>query len=179
MSQIISITSETLQATLRSLLPSQQGFGEDLQASNVIIPVIDLTSTAEGSQTPAVLQQAINYTDAIPFDIANGGSTIVSTTGFFRVIGTAYSVYDAVQDNNAIFQLTDGSGFKTIYGLNLTGGASTEKAVAVPFDFVVFLPAGHSLSGSASDNGCRLLGNARQIATVNGTLTNPTGFQPQ
>lgn len=179
MSQVISITSEALQSTIRALLPSQQGFGDDLQASNVIVPVVDLTPTAEGSQTPAVLQQAVSYTDATSFDIANTTSTIVSTTGFFRVLGTAYAVYDAAGTNNAIFQLSDGSGTKTIYGLNLSGGASTEKAQAVAFDFVVFLPAGHSLSGSASDNGCRLLGNVRQIATVNGTLTTPTDFQPQ
>ena len=48
MAQLISITSEALQATIRRLLPSQQGFGEDLQASNVITPVIDVTPTAEG-----------------------------------------------------------------------------------------------------------------------------------
>ena len=59
MSQIIRITSEALQATVRRLLPSQQGFGEDLQASNVITPVIDLTPTAEGSQLPIDFARAL------------------------------------------------------------------------------------------------------------------------
>ena len=52
MAQIINITSEALQATIRRLLPSQQGFGEDLQATNVVQPIIDLTPTAEGTVLP-------------------------------------------------------------------------------------------------------------------------------
>ena len=51
MAQLISITSEALQATVRRLLPSQQGFGEDLQATTVVTPIIDLTPSAEGSET--------------------------------------------------------------------------------------------------------------------------------
>ena len=38
MPQITPITSEALQAKIRQLLPSQIGFGEDLQAQNVIVP---------------------------------------------------------------------------------------------------------------------------------------------
>ena len=41
------VTSEALQSTVRRLLPSQQGFGSDLEATNLIQPVIDLTPTAE------------------------------------------------------------------------------------------------------------------------------------
>ena len=42
MAEIIRITSEALQATIRRLLPSQTGFGDDLQATNLITPIIDL-----------------------------------------------------------------------------------------------------------------------------------------
>ena len=58
--EIITINSEQLEATVRDLLPSQAGFGSELQASNVITPIIDLTATAEGTTTPESLQQAIS-----------------------------------------------------------------------------------------------------------------------
>jgi len=59
--QIIRLTSEALQASIRRLLPSQQGFGLDLEATNVITPIIDLTPTAEGSELRQDLQSALAY----------------------------------------------------------------------------------------------------------------------
>jgi len=47
--EIITVNSEELQTQIRDLLPSQNGFGSELQASNVITPIIDLTAAAEGS----------------------------------------------------------------------------------------------------------------------------------
>ena len=47
---ISTVTSEALQLKLRQLLPSQQGFGTDLSASDTIIPVIDLTRAADRKQ---------------------------------------------------------------------------------------------------------------------------------
>ena len=61
MSQIIPIVSEALQATVRRLLPSQNGFGEDLQASNVIVPIVNLTPSAEGTE----LRSLILYLNAL------------------------------------------------------------------------------------------------------------------
>ena len=78
MAQIKSITSEALEATVRNLLPSQQGFGEDLQAQNVIVPIIDLTPTAEGSQLPTSLQQAYGFDDITSFNITNATTAIVN-----------------------------------------------------------------------------------------------------
>ena len=62
MPQLINVTSESLQATIRNLLPSQAGFSEDLTATNLIQPIIDLTPTAEGSILRAALQTAIDFT---------------------------------------------------------------------------------------------------------------------
>ena len=85
MAQLINITSEALQATVRRLLPSQQGFGEDLQAQNVITPIIDLTPTAEGSSVPVQLQEAF-FAGQASQSIRNGGTvTLVNTPGFWRV----------------------------------------------------------------------------------------------
>ena len=87
--QITRITSEALQATIRRLLPSQQGFGEDLQATNVITPIIDLTPTAEGSSVPESLQQALAYGSQTVFSQTNAGDVaIISTAGFYRITGS-------------------------------------------------------------------------------------------
>ena len=58
---ISTVTSEALQLKLRQLLPSQQGFGTDLSASDTIIPIIDLTEAAEGSDVRETLQTAIAF----------------------------------------------------------------------------------------------------------------------
>ena len=100
MAQITSVTSEALQARVRTLLPSQQGFGEDLQASNVIMPVIDLTETASGSTLATNLQTALCFANE-EFDVSNTTSTIVNDSGFFSVIGTVTSQNDA-----AVFDLS-------------------------------------------------------------------------
>ena len=76
MAQITNVTSEALQATLRRLLPSQQGFGEDLQASNVITPVIDLTASAEGSALPIELSTALAFGNTTAFSINAGTADV-------------------------------------------------------------------------------------------------------
>ena len=82
MTQIINITSEALQATIRRLLPSQQGFGEDLQASNVITPIIDLTPTAEGSVVRQDLQTALAFGSQTAFDVGGATTTLANSPGF-------------------------------------------------------------------------------------------------
>ena len=86
MAQIISITSEALQATVRRLLPSQRGFGEDLQATNVVTPIIDLTPSAQGADTPTDLRRALGFGSITSFDVANTTTTLVNTPGFFSVL---------------------------------------------------------------------------------------------
>ncbi len=178
MAQITSITSEALQATIRRLLPSQQGFGEDLQASNVITPIIDLTPSAEGSEVRADLQTALSFDSQTAFDVANAAPTLISTTGFYRVFGVA-TIGDATgSGDRARFILSDGSSNKDIWSIDVT--ATGDKAgYAVEFDFVVFLGAGESLKAATSRSAFVLAGSTRQIADINGVLVNPAGFTPQ
>lgn len=175
MSQIINITSEALQATIRRLLPSQQGFGEDLQASNVITPIIDLTPTAEGSQLPTFIQQALSFTDQTSFAVTNGSSTLVSTPGFYRIFGTATLRNRTGSTETVSFRLSDGLSTKNIWEFGVTGSADRLNA-ATQYDFTVFLQAGDTLSGNASSADGYLAGSTRQVATVNGELVNPSGF---
>ena len=56
--EVAQVTSNDLEAQIRSLLPSVSGFGSRLGAQNVIVPIVDLTPIAEGSGLPEYLQRA-------------------------------------------------------------------------------------------------------------------------
>ena len=178
MAQITSVTSELLQAKIRSLLPSQQGFGEDLQAQNVIVPVIDLTETAEGSSVRQDLQTALAFGSVTNFSVSNTTTVIVNTTGFYRVFG-ACTVGEASSSNRSgVIQLTDGATTKNIWGMRVTA-TSANVTTSLNFDFVTFLGAGESIKIYSSAVDIQFEGNTRQIADINGVLVNPLGFNPQ
>jgi hypothetical protein len=176
MAQIINITSEALQATIRRLLPSQQGFGEDLQATNVVTPIIDLTPTAEGSVLPTGLQEALNFEGATAVACQNNTQTLANSPGFYRVTGGVVILAQSGTAQSVRFFMTDGSTFKTLWEQELVAtGASTAPFTAVDFDKTFFLRAGDSLSVITSSVS-RFDGSVRQVATPNGTLVNPVGF---
>lgn len=172
MAQIIRITSEALQATIRRLLPSQQGFGEDLQASNVIQPIIDLTPTAEGSILRQDLQTAVNATDATVFSVQGTTTTVFSTPGFLRIFGCV-SVNAGTGAQFAEINL----GGKTIWALNTLGVSGQNNTVTQSFDLTAFIASGSgdSLILNMSSNAIAR-GSVRQIADANANLVNPTGL---
>ena len=176
MSQIINITSEALQATIRRLLPSQQGFGEDLQASNVITPIIDLTPTAEGSVLPAYLQQASTLSNTA-FNIRNATSTIISTPGFI-LVNYVSAVTNQGGSAKCTLQITDGVSTTVVFDHDFIS-ANTGGDRNVLGSLVVFLDSGHSLTGTSNLNQGRIAGSVRQIATITGELVDPPGFVSQ
>lgn len=178
MAQIIDITSEALQSTIRRLLPSQRGFGEDLQASNVIQPIIDLTPSAEGSEIPAYLQQALNLTDVTAFSVANTTTSVVSTPGFYRIFGSMSFELDASTTAEGRITVTDGTTTKNMYSAKMALVAS-DVSTALNYDFVVILQAGETLQAISNLPAVFVNGVARQIADTSGNLINPTGFVPQ
>lgn len=182
MAQLISITSEALQATVRRLLPSQQGFGEDLQASNVIQPILDLTPTAEGSQIPQNLSQAMSYNAITSTTVAGGGSpvTVCSGVGFFRLFGVSNARFNAASAYENRLEFTDGSTSKIIFLHQLTAG-STELGESLSFDFIVFLRTGGGDSVTATSNSSTgpVQTSSWQVADQNGNLIQPSGFAPQ
>lgn len=178
MAQLITITSEALQATIRRLLPSQQGFGEDLQASNVITPIIDLTPTAEGSEVRADLQTASAFGSTNEISVTGAGTTsIIASPGFFKVIGVSTLNAEATTQMQSIFNISDGSASSILWGMRMLT-ASSENFISVPFDFTVFLRTGDSLTSTTTDRSF-IRGSYRQIADVNGNLVDPVGFTPQ
>lgn len=178
MAQIISITSEALQATIRRLLPSQVGFGEDLQASNVIQPIIDLTPSAEGTITPELLQTALAFGSQTGFTVSNTTTTVANTAGFWRIIGTSNLKSDGAATVANTININDGLGNKQMWG-HSNSGSGTAYAVATDYDFVVFLRSNDSLNIVTSDTEGIMRGSVRQIADVNGNLVEPSGFTPQ
>lgn len=178
MAQIIRITSEALQNTIRRLLPSQQGFGEDLQASNVIQPIIDLTPSAEGSEVRQDLQTALSFDSQTVMPTGTGTNDVITSTGFYRVFGVANTRSEPAAAREVIFTLDTGLATKNIWSLSVFQGNNDNLPTSMQFDFVVFINAGEKLTQTVSAD-CSVRGSTRQIATINGDLVNPSGFNPQ
>lgn len=175
---ISTVTSEALQLKIRQLLPSQQGFGTDLSASDTIIPVIDLTRAAEGSDVPEFLQTALAFGSQTSFEANAADVTIANTTGFYRVVGTATGQARASGIVDVYLNMTDGSTTKTVWGLTIDDGTQP-AAYSNNYDLTFFLAAGESLIASSNHINGYLTGSIRQVADINGTLVNPVGFTPQ
>jgi hypothetical protein len=173
MAQLITITSEALQATIRRLLPSQQGFGEDLNATNVITPIIDLTPTAEGSVLREDLQTAANFGQANSFAVTNATSSLVATPGFYKIQGNVVMNVNTTGFVRAQLAVDDTLTTKVVW--QMTAEPGTNGPTSVNFVETVFLRAGDTLKGIATAN-CNLAGHFRQVATVNGEIVQPTGF---
>jgi len=178
MAQIIPVVSEALQTTIRRLLPSQNGFGEDLQAQNVIVPIIDLTPSAEGSILGNDLQTALAYGSQTVFEVANTTTTLANSTGFWRFYGLIAGK-NASTALDAIINITDGITPKQLVTLNVGASSASQSIGTFPFDFIVFLAAGESITAVSANVSSIISGSYRQIATVTGELVNPAGFVSQ
>ena len=115
MGQEFFVNSQNLESKVRKLLPSQGGSGAgfDLSASTQIIPIIDLTETAEGSEVRADLQTSLSHKTVTSYSIQTSAVVdLVNTTGYYRVFGLVNC--DATV-SSCSFQISDGSTIKTIY----------------------------------------------------------------
>lgn len=177
MAEIVPVTSEALEAQVRDLLPSQRGFGEDLQASNVITPIIDLTAAAQGTKTPELLQTAIAFGSQTPFSIFAGTVVLANVPGFYRIFGAVAQAVATGADTSSIFQMSDGLSTKDVWKLDTP--AFQNGHINANFDFVAFLATGQSISAISDNAYVVISGSTRQIADVNGNLVNPSGFTPQ
>ena len=173
MAQEFTINSSAIESKINQLLPSQGGFGAgvDFSASTMVIPIVDLTETAEGSDVRPDLQTALSFNSITSFLVSNTTSTIINTTGYFRVFGTATATFFGSQTR---FILNDGTTDKVLidYSSGTAGGSAAGTVIA--YDFNVFLGAGDSLKAKSSGSNFLMIGSTRQIADINGNLVNPT-----
>lgn len=174
MAQVTSVVSEALQAKIRTLLPSQQGFTEDLQAQNVIVPIVDLTETASGSGLRADLQVASSF-DNTAFQVNATSTTVVDTPGFYNLVGSLYVGYGGTLSSSVV-QIEDSSGaVKSIWGFKTTDAISGTHAIFLDIKLTLFLATGESLR-IVGGTDATMFGSVRQIADANGNLVNPSGF---
>ena len=172
--EIITVNSETLQTQIRDLLPSQNGFGSELQASNVITPIIDLTRAAEGSTVPEILQTALAFGSQTSFRAANSTVSLANSAGFYRVVGTA-SGDNSGSNYQLSLDMTDGVTTKIVWGLEVTS-TGTLLNFSQDFDLTFFLGAGITLNAVSGNTDGIIIGSIRQIADSEGALVSPVGF---
>jgi len=174
MGQEFKINSSAIESKINQLLPSQggSGAGVDFSASTMVIPIVDLTESAEGSNVRQDLQTALSHTNTTGFFIQNQTTTITSTTGYFRIFGTTTLLSNTTTAPKTSLIINDGATVKEMY--QFTGYQTTDVGIlSESFDFVVFLKAGDSLQGISTTTSAKIQGTVRQIADINGELTNP------
>ena len=90
MGQEFFINSDSLEQKVRELLPSQGGSGAgfDLSASTQIIPIVDLTESAQQSNLREDLQKSFSFTSSNSFNVTGAtDQVIITTTGYHRLFG--------------------------------------------------------------------------------------------
>lgn len=170
MGQEFFINSQELQQKVSQLLPSQGGAGAgfDLSASTQIIPIIDLTESAEGSNVRQDLQTAFSFDNTNAFGLNNTTADVIVNTGYYRVFGVA-NIISSTSANLQCGFIFD-NGFTTKSLVNFFTRATTNVVpIKNTFDFTVFIDAGQKLTGEAGST-VDLIGAFRQIATIDGVL---------
>jgi len=169
MAQEFFINSEQLQRKVSQLLPSQGGAGAgfDLSATTQIVPIIDLTESAEGSNVRADIQTSLSFQNVTEISInTTVMTTIINNTGYWRLFGVC-NLAPALGGGR--IQFNDGASTKTILDINNLGTSGFSNTIT-PFDFTVLLTAGVSVEANTSGSSFQLSGVARQIADINGNL---------
>tara|TARA_Y100001972_G_C7554403_1_gene278589 strand:- start:257 stop:781 length:525 start_codon:yes stop_codon:yes gene_type:complete len=168
------IKSQNLEDKVNQLLPSQGGFqaGVDLSASTMVVPIVDLTESAEGSSLRVDLQSAISFSTATAFNVVNTTSTIINTTGYWKISGSCTLVSNSGGPEENQIIINDGTTDKIVWQSRTANIGVVEQSTTI-LDLVVFLPAGHSLKMTSSNISNFLSGSVRQLADINGNLINP------
>jgi len=172
--QNYEIVNPTLEQQVANLLPSVAGYGGNLRSTNTIIPIVDLTSAAEGTTLPESLQRAIAFGSQTAFNVSNTTTVLANSPGWYRIFGTLSIRNSASATQNPHFSMSDGVSTKIIWGCRQTTASDINHVV--PFDYDVWLSTGESISAVSDDSLNVFIGSTRQLATSTGTLVDPAGF---
>ena len=168
------IVSESLQKDFRDNFPSQVNSGRDLHVSDVIVPVVDFSTSVAISGLGTSYQQALDF-NVSTFDVTNTTTTVFNTPGFVRIFGNCGTQGNTTSDQQNRIFLDDGSTEKTLIDFYYRVTAGTSQTIA-QFDFIVFLKTGVSLKVQTGAERANINGCCRQIADISGTLVNPDGY---
>lgn len=180
MPEITTITSESLQAEVRRLLPSQRGFGSDLEAQNVIVPIVDLTATAEGSALRADLQTAASLGNCTKTILNIPGTDVnQNTVGFYRyeAIMSVLSSGSAL-GNRVRIQLNNTSSLTTVdlHDLGNSSDGNPEEPQTVNVTGTVYLDQNDRLQVNVTGSDGFVTITSWPVADANGNFINPSGF---
>jgi len=166
MAQEFTIKSQQIENKINQLLPSQGGYqaGIDFSASTMVIPIVDLTETAEGSSLRQDLQKALSLSSITSTQTGNTTNTLINTTGWFRVFGNVF-----VDGSFGRLELTDGTTTKIVQSYS----ADTGDYYCKDFDFIIKLEAGDSFQAFSNSNNCLFRTVTRQIADLAENLVSP------
>lgn len=173
--QNYEIVNSGLEAQVAALLPSVAGYGGNLRSINTIIPIVDLTAAAEGSNVSESMQQAIAFGSQTTYNVSNTTSTLANVPGFYRVFGNALRATDSATAITLKMSLTDGLSTKDFLDFSSLATGYNQYDV-LSYDFIVFLDSGESLTATSSNILSKLTGSTRQVASKDGTLVTPSGF---
>lgn len=169
MAQEFTIKSQDIEDKINQLLPSQGGFGAgvDFSASTMVVPIVDLTETAEGSNVRQDLQRAISLDSITSYTVSNTTSTVWNTPGYILLEGDSRIYSSSV----VTIRITDGTTTKNIAVQN--GIAGGVNAGFVKYSYVILVQAGESIEIVSSSAQSATSGYLRQLADLSGNLVNP------
>ena len=175
MAEEFTIKSQNIENKINQLLPSQGGFqpGIDFSASTMVVPVVDLTETAEGSVLREDLQTAYSF-DITANTVSNGTVTVINTPGFYQCYASA-GVMNAGGNNDQRIEIFDGTTAKTLIDFDVIANVNTSEGTFQQFK--VCIGAGESVRVVSDQTNSPIHFVSRQIATITGVLVNPTALQ--
>lgn len=174
MGQEFVIKSTAIEDKINQLLPSQGGFqaGVDFSASTMVVPIIDLTETAEGSTVRPDLQTASSFATTLT-SATNATATVTTTTGYFRLVGSYNMDQNGGGSTDVSIFLDDGVTQKTIFKQNSATAVAPAGITQNVFDLIVFASAGKEIKIKATGAKATINCSSHQIADINGNLTDP------
>ena len=174
MGQEFTIKSPSIEDKINQLLPSQGGFqpGVDFSASTMVVPIVDLTETAEGSSLRQDLQTSLSLGSVTSHSVTNTTTTIINTPGYWRLFGGITILANTSNAGGSRFTLTDGTTSKVIKDFKLVA-SSAQTQQTISYDFIVKLEAGESLTITSDTTSSTNRGCSRQLADISGNLVNP------
>lgn len=170
------VTDEALEKKFRDTFKSQGGaeLVDDLYAQGVIVPIVDFTAAAQGSELRSDLQVAWDFSTGHA-TANNGTTTLISTPGFWKC-DLVFTTQDATSGSEGSLFINDGATTKVIWKATLAATVIEGVPVASDDQFVVFLRSGDTLQANTSTTRNNLDVWYRQIADISGNLVNPLGF---
>ena len=172
MSQQFRIDSEALRDKINTLLPSQArgAINVDLSGQTTIVPIVDLTETAEGSSLRQDLQTAstINTTTVTA---ENTTTTVTNTTGYY-FLHVSFVLPSRTDTNLVAIQITDGVTTTDIFKVQAVSSASAQDEMFGNKTIIARVSAGETLQITSPNTSCRITCSSNQIADINGNLTN-------